>query len=369
MNVLFLANDLVYGGPARQVVLLAAGLPRDRFAARAFTLRADAPWSQALREAGVPVEAGDRHRLFDARPFLALRRAVREFRPDVIHAFGLAALRTLAATRGRGGTRVVLSGAVPAERATRLSRLDRWLIGSLADRVTARGPAEAERYRRLGVYPEKVVEVPPGVPPAAPPRVPHPEWCRSLGLPEGARLLVGVGPLEPAKGFRDAIWAFDILQFLYDDVHLLLVSAGPEEPRLRDFARVTRSTDRAHFLGERADLDEVLGHAELVWVPSRADRGAGAALEALAAGRPVVASRWSGLAEVVADGETGVLVAPGDKAALARETRLLLDDPARRHRLGEAGRKRAAERFGIEAMVRGYEALYTAVAAARAGGR
>jgi glycosyltransferase involved in cell wall biosynthesis len=368
MNVLFLANDLAYGGPARQVVLLAAGLPRDRFTARAFTLRADAPWSRALRETGVPVEAGDRHRLFDARPFLALRKAVREFRPDVIHAFGLVALRALAATPGRGGARVILSAAAPAERATRLSRLDRWLIGSWVDRLTARGPAEAERYRRLGVYPEKIAEVPPGVPPAAPPQVPHPEWCRSLGLPENARLLVGVGPLEPAKGFRDAIWAFDILQFLYDDVHLLLVGAGPEEPRLRDFARVTRSTGRVHFLGERADLGEVLGHAELVWVPSRADRGAGAALEALAAGRPVVASRWPGLAEVVADGETGVLVAPGDKAALARETRLLLDDPGRRRRLGEAARRRAAERFAAAAMVRGFEQLYAAVTAGKVGG-
>jgi glycosyltransferase involved in cell wall biosynthesis len=98
-----------------------------------------------------------------------------------------------------------------------------------------------------------------------------------------------------------------------------------------------------------------------VWLPSRADRGATSALEAMAAGRPVVASRWPGLAEVVADGETGVLVPPGDKAALARETRLLLDDSERRRRMGEAGQRRAADRFSVGAMVGAFESLYAEV--------
>jgi glycosyltransferase involved in cell wall biosynthesis len=337
MNILFLAPDLAYGSAARQLTLLAAGLPRDRFAPRVFSL--------------------GRRRAFDVRPFLALRRELRTAAPAVVHAFGLTALRALAAT-GVRGARVVLSGAAPGERVTRLGRLDRLLIGALVDRVAARGPAEAERYRRLGVPAAKLVEVPPGVPPAAPPQVSHPEWCRSLGLPEGARVLLGVGPLEPAKGFRDAIWAFDILQFLYDDLHLLLVGAGPQEPRLREFVSVTRSTGRVHFAGARADLDELLGHAEVVWAPSRADRGTTAALEAMAAGRPVVASRWPGLAEVIADGTTGALVPAGDKAALARETRLLLDDAEKRRRWGEAGRARAAELFAVETMVRRHAALY-----------
>jgi glycosyltransferase involved in cell wall biosynthesis len=358
MNTLLLANDLSYGGAARQASLLAAGLPRERFAVRVFILRPDAPWSRELRQAGVTVQSGNRRRLFDMQPFLDLRRALRDPAPDVVHVFGLPSLRALAAAGGRHGARVILSAVAPGERTSRLSLPDRWLIARMVDRVPARGPAQAEHYRRLGVPGPKIVEVPPGVPLAAPPKLSHAELCRSLGVPEGARLIVGVGPLEPAKGYHDAIWAFDILQFLYDDLHLLLVGRGPQEPRLREFARITRSTDRVHFLGERADLDELLGHAQVVWVPSRADRGTMTALEAMAAGRPVVASRWPGLAEVIADGETGVLVPPGDKAALARETRALLDDPDRRRRLGEAGRRRVGERFSVEAMVRGHEAAY-----------
>ena len=363
MNVLLLTTDLSHGGAARQASLLAAGLPRERFAARVFALGPDAPWSRELRRAGVIVESGDRRRLFDVRPFLALRRALRDPAPDVVHVFGLPALRALALAGGRRGARVVLSAAAGGERATHLGAPDRWLIARLVDRVAARGPAQAEHYRRLGVPAPKVAEVPPGVPRATPPKLSHAELCRSLGVPEGARLVVGVGPLEPAKGYQDAIWAFDILQFLYDDLHLLLAGAGPHEARLREFARVTRSTGRVHFVGERADLDELFGHAEVVWVPSRADRGATVALEAMAAGRPVVASRWPGLAEVIADRETGVLVPSGDKVALARETRALLDDAERRRSLGEAARRRAAERFDAGAMVRGHEALYAALVA------
>jgi glycosyltransferase involved in cell wall biosynthesis len=366
LNILLLANDLSYGGPARQASLLAAALPRDHFAVRFFTLRPDAPWSRELREAGVAVESGNRRRLFDVQPFVALRRALHDPTPDVVHSFGLPALRALALAGGRHGARVVLSAAAPGERSAQLGVLDRRLIASFVDRVVARWPAEAERLRRLGIAAAKVVQVSPGVAPSASPKLAHSELCRSLGVPEGARLIVGIGPLEPAKGYHDAIWAFDILQFLYDDLHLLLVGTGPQEPRLREFARITRSTARVHFLGERADLNELLGHADVVWVPSRADRGAITALEAMAAGRAVVASHWPGLAEVVAPGETGILVPPGDKAALARETRALLDDPERQRRLGEAGRRRMAERFSVESMARGYEGLYTDAVASRA---
>jgi glycosyltransferase involved in cell wall biosynthesis len=76
------------------------------------------------------------------------------------------------------------------------------------------------------------------------------------------------------------------------------------------------------------------------------------------AGRPVVAARWPGLAEVVADGVTGHLVPADDKAALARQTRPLLDDAERRLRLGEAGRRRAADRFGVGALVEACVRLY-----------
>ena len=73
-------------------------------------------------------------------------------------------------------------------------------------------------------------------------------------LPSAARVVLSVGPLEPHKGYRDAVWAFDILKYLYDDVHLLLVGEGSARAPLQHFARLVRADDRVHFLGARTDL-------------------------------------------------------------------------------------------------------------------
>jgi glycosyltransferase involved in cell wall biosynthesis len=83
-----------------------------------------------------------------------------------------------------------------------------------------------------------------------------------------------------------------------------------------------------------------------------------AALEAMAAGRPVVASNLPGLAELVADGETGLLVPPDDKLALARASRVLLEDEPRRRRMGEAARERARTRFPLSETVRAVQEVY-----------
>jgi glycosyltransferase involved in cell wall biosynthesis len=357
MKILHVIPSLEYSGATSGLKSLAWCQVRSGDSMRVFNLGPETAFCAELASLGVPVRCGDWRRWIDIRPLMTLRQEVREFSPDVIHAWGLPALRAVAAVGGRRHP-VILSGALSAGRSTSLGRFDRTLISWCGRRVTVRGPAEAERYRSLGVSAEKIVEVPPAVIPTAPTGLSHAEVCRLLHLPDNARYLCAVGPLEPSKGLRDAIWAFDILHFLFDDLYLLIIGVGPEAPRLREFAQIARVARRVQFLGRRADLRTLMTHAEIVWVPSSADRGLNIALEAMAAGKPVIASRWPMLTEAVIDGETGVLVAPGDKGALARETRLLLDDPERRTRLGNAGRRRAEERFGLEAMKRRFDEVY-----------
>ncbi len=358
MKILHVISSLDYGGAANELSMLTACQLNSEHTARVFTLEPEAGVCDGLRRVGIPVTCGNWRRWIDVQPLMALRKEIREFAPDVIHAWGLPAFRAVAAV-GTGRQRFVLSAALHAGRTTPLSRLDRLLLSWSDARVTVRGPAEHQRYHSLRVPVEKIVEVPLAVGLTAPTGLSQAEVCRLLNLPDKARYLCTVGPLEPSKGLRDAVWAFDILQFLYDDLHLLIIGVGPEEPRLRDFTRIARLTERVHFLGRRTDLLTILlPHAEMVWVPSRVDRGINVALEAMSAGKPVIASRWPMLAEIVIDGETGVLVAPGDKGALARETRLLLDDGERHARLGKAGQQRVEERFGLDAMKKRYEEVY-----------
>jgi glycosyltransferase involved in cell wall biosynthesis len=100
-----------------------------------------------------------------------------------------------------------------------------------------------------------------------------------------------------------------------------------------------------------------------VWVPSLANTGARVALEAMAAGRPVIASRWPALAEVVVHGETGYLVDPGSKIDLAQKSRQLLGDAGLRCRLGVAGRRRAEEIFSPDGFAASWQRACSEVAA------
>jgi glycosyltransferase involved in cell wall biosynthesis len=205
---------------------------------------------------------------------------------------------------------------------------------------------------------EKIGLIPPAV--AVPTVAPvDPQAFRAAHqLPANARLLIGVGPLVPSKGFREAIWAFDILKYLYDDLHLVLIGDGTDRDRLEGFARAINAHDRVHLVGRQTEVSEWLAQAEVVWAPSLADIGGNVALEAMAASRPVVASRWPGLADIVSDGETGYLVPPGAKVALARQTRLLLDDAGRRQQFGAAGRRRVESRFTVDELVRRHVEVY-----------
>ena len=348
-TILFIIPSLDYGGAARQLTLIAQGLPRDRFRSHVCVLGHTAPWVDEFAPAGVEVDILGWKRLFEAAPFFALSRLLTKLRPDVVHCWGRTPLRALEAVVGvRGAGRVFASAALPSGRS--MNWFDRWLF-RWADVVMAFGEAEAGRYRRLGVRAERVTIVAPGVRPT--PLTPDP----SPGE-KGERLLLGIGPIEPHKGFRDAVWALDILHYLYDDLRLVLAGDGSDRPRVEEFARATETEKRVVFVGRQPDLAPWLHSAELVWIPSRTGGGVCAALEAMAAGRPVIATRLPELAEVVADGVAGCLVPPGDKTELARQTRFLLNDLERRRAYGEAGRRRAAELFSIEKLVQRCATLY-----------
>jgi len=130
-----------------------------------------------------------------------------------------------------------------------------------------------------------------------------------------------------------------------------LSATGPDRERLQHFTQAIEAEATVHFLGVRADLDSMYANAAAVWIPSLVDRGVRVALEAMQAGRPVVASKQPRLTEIVVDGETGFLVPKGDKVALAKQTRKLLDDPQLALQMGQAGRRRVEEHFGPQAYI------------------
>ena len=146
---------------------------------------------------------------------------------------------------------------------------------------------------------------------------------------------------------KSAVWAFDMLRYEAPDLHLVVVGDGPDRPGLEAFGRAIAFDDfRVHFTGPRSDLPEILALAEVVWVTQ--DRGGVyLALEAMAAGRPVVGWKTAELAEVVDDGETGLLAFPGERSQLAAKTYPLIHESGLAARLGTAGTARVADHFSV----------------------
>lgn len=353
MRILFLLPDFEYRGITSQARLLANELVVRGAEVRVAALSPDGPAAKnfAVRAAQPLGE----NRLIDLRMYTGLNRLIHDFRPEVIHAWDLACLRTLRLV-GSGSAKLVASSPPKTHHLSVPAGLGlRWCLHAV-DAVVVSGRAEAKRWHNLGLAPDRMTTIALGV------DISPAEAATVLTLPgvtEKSRVAMCVGPLYREKGFYGAIWVLDLLRFLFDDLHLLIVGVGPDRDRLEEFANSIRIRDRVHFIGPVADVRALMERAEMVWVPSETLGGEQVALEAMAAGKPVVASALPALAELIVDGETGFLLAPDERIGFGKKARYLLEDAELRMRLGVAGRARVEQQFSAREMANQFLRLYS----------
>jgi glycosyltransferase involved in cell wall biosynthesis len=188
-----------------------------------------------------------------------------------------------------------------------------------------------------------------------------------LGLAADALVLGTVARFDPVKGLDVLVRAFAQILARRPDAQLLLVGDGPEAPRLRELAGALGLAACVVFAGAVKDAARGLVALDLYVSASQREGLPLALLEAMACGLPVLATRVPGNVDVVKDGVTGVLVPPGDPAGLARAAVELLEDPARRRALGEAGRERVESHFALSRLVTEMGDLYREAAGFRRG--
>ncbi|MBI4169317.1 MAG: glycosyltransferase [Acidobacteria bacterium] len=193
---------------------------------------------------------------------------------------------------------------------------------------------------------------------AAPPRD---EARRRLGLPPFDPLVGTVGRLAPQKGQIDLLRALPAILAAFPSAGVVLAGEGPSRGDLESEARRLGIADRVVFLGHRRDVPVVLAALDLFALPSLWEGLPQALLEAMALSLPVVAARATGVADVVSDGETGLLVPARHPAALAGAAISLLRDPVLARRLGASGRRAVLEKHSLAAMASQIDRLYRRV--------
>lgn len=347
----------LYGGP-RQVLLLLDGLKKRGIDAT-LACPTDSAVATAAEEAGHPVITHPIGGDLDVSAVSFLTRTVQQLKPDLLHAHS---------RRGAdyfGGIAAALAR-VPAILTRRVDSPDTPVVGTLKyrayDRVVAISDAVREQLGSEGVDPARLRTIRSAVDADAC----QPTWTRErflgeFGLDEGHRVVAVVAQLIPRKGHALLLEAWQMVRYRCPDARLLVLGAGPLREELE--AHAANEGGTVSFAGFRPDLRQFLGRVDLLVHPaSREGLGIGI-LEAQAAGVPAVACAAGGVPEALADGDTGLLVEPGNPLALAEGVIKLLDDPNWRLQLGAAAAARIRAEFSPDRMTEAYIQLYREVLA------
>jgi len=248
------------------------------------------------------------------------------------------------------------------------SRLVYW---TLCDRIVTTGEAIRRLFlEELRLDPSKVISIPTGVDlrQLDPHAVDEKEVRQELGVEATTPLIGTVAVLRSWKGHRFFLEAVPVILRKVPSARFLIVGDGPQGGNIERWIRELGLAQAVMMLGHREDIPEVLAALDIVVSASTAAEGVPQALlQALAMRRPVVATRVGAVPEVIRHEETGLLVPPGDPAALAAAITSLLSDPHRGAALGMAGRRLVEKEFTVEVMLERLEVLYAEMFALRRG--
>lgn len=234
------------------------------------------------------------------------------------------------------------------------------LMARITDQMVALTQTEKNDYVALSVFsPEKVATIHSGVDVDRfmNIQVNIAEKKRMLGLNSKGLVVGTVGWLLPIKGPLHLLKAMPYVWENHPETSLIFVGKGDLEKGLKEEARRMGVSDKVIFLGWRDDIPEIMQVLDVFVLPSLNEGMGRVLVEAMAAGKPVVASRVGGILDLVKEGQNGCLAEPGDEKGLAIAIKKLLDDKKMRDEMGKRGRE-MAQGFSVEKMIEKIDVLY-----------
>jgi glycosyltransferase involved in cell wall biosynthesis len=385
VKVLRVIARLNMGGPALHVTYLTAGLRErgyDTTLVAGSLARGEDSMEYVADELGVRVERlpGLRRDISPLRDLVAvvrLAQLIRRERPTILHthtakAGAVGRVAALLAGDARPPIVVhtfhghVLRGYFGPVLTYGFRLLERWLARATTALVAV-SPEVRDELVRLGVAPRDkftVVRVGIQLEDRVSDRDGRDETRRVLGIAPNCFTVGWIGRMTGVKRTGDVLLAFKQLRERGVEACLCMVGDGPERAVVEQRAHELGIMRNTFFLGYQEDVAPYYAAFDAMILPSGNEGTPVSAIEALAAGRPVVATRVGGVPDVVRDGEDGFLVDPGAVEQLADALGRLAEDPALRERMGSSGRTRVLPRYSVGRLVDDVDRLYRALLAA-----
>ncbi|MEQ1602839.1 MAG: glycosyltransferase [Methylophilaceae bacterium] len=372
-SVVYVIGSLGKGGAESQLLMLMRGLPKGEFAPYLFVLEAVGPLRSTLESTLIPiVDGGYDSRAAKPLKVLQLLRAswrlwklLRYNKVSVVHGF-LPLTNLIAAVVGRFANTSLI---VTSRRALNKhqDRMPGWryldlLSSHLSHVITANAEAvRDDTLRREGGNPAKMHVIYNGldVKPLHKPITHRVEMRRVLGLNDSQVVVIIVANLIPYKGHSELINAMAQLLPRFPDIRLLVVGqdrgVGATLKRQADSCGLALAIQ---WLGLREDIPDLLAAADIYVSASHEEGFSNSLLEAMGAGKPVVATNVGGTPEMLAQGKLGLLVEPADADGLTKALAVLIDNPEMRLQFGQMAADQVAAQYSVDEMVKQYLMLY-----------
>jgi len=362
VKIAFVIDDLGLGGAQRQLLELLKRLDRQRFQPVVFALsEKKIALKDAFEKAGISVVFFDQRGKISLSVLFKLWKAIRHFSPTIVHTYLFTADFYGRISAKAAGVPILISSVRSTEpdKKWRYILVD-WYLGKWCDAVIGNASCIGEIVAaREKIKPSKIYTIHNGVDLD---RFPYPmqngHLRRFLGIPEDAFVLGTVGRLGPEKDHRTLLHAVAEISKKGLRPYLLLIGDGPLSHSLLRLGEELGIATHLKWLGARSDIPELLAGIDLFVLPSRYEGCPNVILEAMAAGKCVVATRVGGTPEVVRNGETGVLVTQGQIHELVETLLLLLQNPKKISEIGKKARESVSQEFTVGRMVAKTEALY-----------
>jgi glycosyltransferase involved in cell wall biosynthesis len=364
IRIVYCLDNLDVGGTELNAVRIAERLDRHRFNLSFACFRTEGTLAPRLARAGITLLAYPISSLVGTsavREGIRFASLLRRERVDVVHAHDRYSNAFAVPWARLAGTRAVIASKrwmeiEPRHRAA--NRLAYWL----AHRVLANSGAVGASLTRYDRVPAHKVSVVPNFVDEEAFVAPSAAWLATMREElaiDSDSLVVGVvANLRPVKDHATLFHACAVLMPRRPTVVLVLFGSGPEEASLRTLAAELGIAHAVRFAGTRANVPNLHALFDVSVLPSRSEGFPNSLVEAMAAGRAVVATSVGGVADAVADHSTGLLVPAGDANALAAAISRLLDEPSLRRVMGEEGRAHAIRRFSAASIIPEIERLY-----------